>query len=386
MARRLRFTSQGGSDDRRVTWLELFFDLVYVAAFGEIALRLEKVDAEHVLSFSAFFAAAWFSWLANTLFAARYGNSTRIYALATLVQMLALGAVAAAASGALQEYAPMLALAYAVGRGALAVLYFAARGEGAPLARRLAGVQALTALLWLASAFAADTPRLVLWGLALLADLMGPLLTLRRQGAALPHEAHLPERLGQLYIVVLGVVVTELVKGAAQQPFSWLAQLPPALGLVAVIALWQAYFESTSSTPVRAAEQQGRPGALEGWLVLHLPLMGALTALGAGLGHTAAERAENDLVGVTLGLAFLALAALRAIAVSYFGRRGDPMTLYLALAGLLGGALAVWMYPSRLWLSLLVAALCLGAPLVAALSPRAQRVNDQLQEESAGEE
>ncbi len=386
MTRRLRFTSQGGSDDRRVTWLELFFDLVYVAAFGEIALRLEKVDAAHAVTFAVFFAAAWFSWLANTLFAARYGNDSRAYSAATLVQMLALGAVAAAASGELREYAPMLALAYAVGRGALAALHLSARGEGARLARRLAGVQAVTSLLWLISVFVDGTPRAVLWGAALLIDLSGPLFTLRRQGRTLPHEAHLPERLGQLYIVVLGVVVTEIVKGAAEQPFSWLAQLPPALGLIAVIALWQAYFESTSSTPVRAAEQQGRSGALEAWLYLHLPLMGALTALGAGLGHTAAERAENGLVGVTLGVAFLALAALRLIAESYFGRRGDPLTVYLAAAGLLGGALAVWMHPSRLYLTLLVAVVCLGATLVAALSPRAQRVNDQLQEESASEE
>jgi low temperature requirement protein LtrA len=37
---RLRTAGRGIQDDRRATWLELFFDLVFVAAVGQLANSL----------------------------------------------------------------------------------------------------------------------------------------------------------------------------------------------------------------------------------------------------------------------------------------------------------------------------------------------------------
>jgi low temperature requirement protein LtrA len=51
------------------TWLELFFDLVYVAILVELGNRLShSLTLTGVLEFGAMFALIWWSWLALVLY------------------------------------------------------------------------------------------------------------------------------------------------------------------------------------------------------------------------------------------------------------------------------------------------------------------------------
>jgi len=111
------------ASEQPVSWLELFFDLVFVTAFDRLAQRLlAHPDLPTFGVFALMFTALWWAWLGNTSFAARYGNSCRTYRWGTLAQMLPLAALAISVRGDLNDVGAFFALAYAAGRAILVVM------------------------------------------------------------------------------------------------------------------------------------------------------------------------------------------------------------------------------------------------------------------------
>jgi len=57
---------------RRATWMELFYDLVFVVAVAQLGSRL---SGDHsltgVLKFVALFIPVWWAWVGHTVYAAR---------------------------------------------------------------------------------------------------------------------------------------------------------------------------------------------------------------------------------------------------------------------------------------------------------------------------
>ena len=67
---------------RHATWLELFFDLVFVAVIGVIAHDLahthdKHISIEQLVRFPLVFIPVWWIWITHTLFSNRFDNDTR---------------------------------------------------------------------------------------------------------------------------------------------------------------------------------------------------------------------------------------------------------------------------------------------------------------------
>ena len=311
--------------EQPVSWLELFFDLVFVTAFDRLAQRLlAHPDLATFGVFALMFVALWWAWLGNTSFAARYGNSCRAYRWGTLAQMLPLAALAISVRGDLSDVGAFFALAYAAGRAILVVmLVINGRKDGGLSAgdRQVVLGFTLGALLWAASAWLGGAAQLLLWGLALALDICCTLIVDRRSERDLPHQGHFPERVGLLFIVFLGAVVTELIRGAAEQRLMVADQLPTVLALVSIAALWRLYFDEAHTLPALLAGLTGRAGTLLAWAYAHLPLSMALSVLSVGLGLGIAEegkeadREERLLVGLSLAVIFSLLALMRFLSL-----------------------------------------------------------------------
>lgn len=81
---------------RRVTWLELFFDLIFVAAVAQVDAPLSTdYSLAGVFRFVAFFLLIWWAWTGHTLYSTRFDTDDLIQRLFTLVQMFAVAAMAA---------------------------------------------------------------------------------------------------------------------------------------------------------------------------------------------------------------------------------------------------------------------------------------------------
>jgi len=151
---RLRSTGDG---NRRVTWLELFFDLIFVAAVAQVAAPLhDAYTLAGLVRFTPLFALIWWAWTGHSVFSTRFDTDDVVQRALTLVQMFAVAAMAANAKDALDSRASAgFAAAYAAVRFVLVAQYFRARHvPGArPLTMRYLLGHGTAAVLWLASAF-----------------------------------------------------------------------------------------------------------------------------------------------------------------------------------------------------------------------------------------
>ena len=60
---RLR-TVENLTEERHASWLELFFDLVFVVAVAQVAHNLsEDLTAQGLLRYGALFALVWWAWV-----------------------------------------------------------------------------------------------------------------------------------------------------------------------------------------------------------------------------------------------------------------------------------------------------------------------------------
>jgi low temperature requirement protein LtrA len=61
------------NENRRATWLELFYDLVFVVIIFQLARNLEEdFSLNGFLGFLAFFVLVWWSWTGAVFYATRF--------------------------------------------------------------------------------------------------------------------------------------------------------------------------------------------------------------------------------------------------------------------------------------------------------------------------
>src|SRR5262249_35715853 len=132
---RIRSTEHSG---RKVTWLELFFDLIFVAALAHGAgpPRHDYSFAE-LARFTPLFVLIWWAWIGHTFFSTRFDTDDGIQRGLTFLQLFAVAAMAANAKDALDSRSSAgFAAAYAVVRLVLVAQNAPARPVAEP--RRLA--------------------------------------------------------------------------------------------------------------------------------------------------------------------------------------------------------------------------------------------------------
>ncbi len=331
--------------DRHATWLELFFDLIFVVAIAEVgAVLLRDVTWTGVIRFALLFVSVWWAWVDSTFYADRFDTDDLGHRLITLLQMLAVAALAASVHGAFGSTGAGLSLAYVAMRGILILRYWRAWRHvdiARPLMTRLIVGTSSGAAFWLVAAFVGSSLRPWLWLTGVLVTaLVTQMSSTNRLYADVPLSAsHLPERFGLLTIIVLGEAVTAVVAGLAEQDWQTSPALTAAFGVITTFAIWWVYFENTNKTMLGQIERVvvGAP-----WLYSHLVLLMSLTAFGVAVelavvthvGHASGTAERMLLVGSII----MALAALTAIAIVPGSRRHMALragTLLAAMAAVL---------------------------------------------------
>jgi low temperature requirement protein LtrA len=354
-----RRVRMGGRDPhephRSATPLELFFDLVFVIAFGAAANELAHALAEgHVASGLAgygyaTFAIAW-AWINFSWFASAFDTDDWVFRLTTMVQMvgvliLALGMPALFASideGQAVDNAVMVG-GYVVMRVALLFQWLrAARQDPArrPACLTYAGAIAIAQVGWVALLLAQTSLGVtLLWSAVLvLVELAGPVLAETRRGGTPWHPHHVAERHGLLVIITLGEAVlgTTVALSAIVGPEGpgWSADVV-VLGLAGTalaFGMWWIYFMVPSGELLHRFRSRSF-----GWGYGHIVIFGAAAAVGAGL-HAAAYYVERhtvlDVPGTVLTVAVPVAVYVVAIYLLYsqLTRSFDPFHLLL-LAG-----------------------------------------------------
>ncbi|HZA81145.1 MAG TPA: low temperature requirement protein A [Actinomycetes bacterium] len=285
---RLR-TLEADEGERHATWLELFFDLVFVISIAEVVHTLEDYRSlADFLGTAGLFVAVWWAWVGYTVYADRFDTDDILHRVLVLAGMLAVIAMALSVHDALHGGSTQFALTFVAVRGIVLLLNARARRHAAaarPLLNLFLVAFSVGASLWLVSLLLPEPWRYVLWGVALVVELSAPWLGRRQIVKAPVHASHLVERFGLFTLIVLGESVISVAQGAANVNWTAGTLTAAVAGFVAVASLWWLYFDRIDDGGVRSV--------LRGlvWNYAHLPLLAGLVSVAVGTEYAVRETA-----------------------------------------------------------------------------------------------
>ncbi len=307
---------------REVSFLELFYDLVYVVLIAQVSHHLAThVGWRGVWEFVVVFGLIWLAWFNGTAWHelhSREDGQSRNY---IFTQMMLLAVLAVFAEGAAGEDGAAFAVTYAILFSLYTWQWYLVHRIDDPAYRPvttsyLAGMVTMVVVV-LGSAFVDDDARLWIWAILLVLWIGGSLVQMFRSGIIGLEEgmsASFVERFGLFTIIVLGEVVVGVVGGMAEA--EEVDVLTIATGVIALtigFGLWWNYFDSLG----RRVPQTGSR-SFATWLFAHFPLQMAIAGGGAAMvslvehagdGRTPAATAWLLVGSVTVALAGIALAA-----------------------------------------------------------------------------
>jgi low temperature requirement protein LtrA len=227
--------------EKRVSWAELFFDLVFVFAVTEVSSLLEQ-DRSWAGALRALivFVPIYWSWVGITIQANMRDidgplQRMTVFGVALCGLFMALAVPQAYGSRAL-----LLACSYLAARWLLGiVLYRRSYGDVNPVTVSMA----VTGPLLVVGALVHGSARESVWAAAALIDLSTPAVLARRLRTMHFDAPHLAERFGSFVLIALGESVVAI--GASAQSGG---SLPVGVGFAVAIAfvvscgLWWVYF------------------------------------------------------------------------------------------------------------------------------------------------
>jgi low temperature requirement protein LtrA len=275
-------------DDQKVTFVELFFDLVFVFCVTQVARLLHgHLDLQSAGSAILVFWLVWWSWTQYT-WALNAANTDHpriqiVTLLATALAFLMGVSILGTFSGGAVWFAVPYVLVRIVG---LLLYYWVAWAD--PLQRRAVRVFGTFSVVGLSAVMAGailDGNALYwFWGAAILADLMAAGIGGQLDGWNL-HPDHFAERHGLIVIIALGEALIVAAASLADG-----SRTPAAIG-TAVIAvtvtcgLWWSYFrEARPNFEHALAERTGSARsciARDLFSIIHFPMLCGVVAMAA---------------------------------------------------------------------------------------------------------
>ena len=270
--------------ERRVEFLELFFDLVFVVLVAQLAHRLAGDVSWSGFGWFAFlFLAVWASWVNGTYYIDAHGTNDISIRVLTFAQMLTVATMAVFIGDVPGSGAVGFALAYAANSALLTVMWFRT-GYHDPGHRQNAypytAAYGIGTGIFIVSAFVAVPTIYWLWGVALIIQAAAAIPSIRNWRLDVDGTIATPsliERLGLFVIIVLGEVVASAIRGMAGQGVVDVEVIVVGLlGILVAVGLWWLYFDFVSRRPPR-------PELQFGWIYMHFPLLLGIAAVGAGV-------------------------------------------------------------------------------------------------------
>jgi low temperature requirement protein LtrA len=334
----IRFVRRGDGE-RRATYFELFFDLVYVFAITQLSHHLLADLTWRGAAETAFLlVAVYWAWNYTTWMANWFDPEVPAVRLALVFVMLASLLMAVAIPEGFGDHALLFAASYCMlqlGRNGF-VVAVTPPGRFNRNFKQILAWSVLSAPLWIGGALADDGGRWAMWSTALGIDLAAPLVRywLPRWGPTPMTEweidaGHFAERFQLFVIIVLGESI--VLTGATASDVGLTLSVVAALGFafLSSVAMWWLYFGQVATSALRRMAADEAPGQVgrDAYTYLHLPILAGilLAAVGDEL-VIAHPRAELGSAGALVVLGGPALYLLGLVAFGVRVGRRQPWT------------------------------------------------------------
>lgn len=258
----------------RVTYEELFFDLVYVFAVTQLShLLFHELDLTGAARTLVLWFAVWLGWQYSIWFTNWYDPTKPLVRGFIFLTMVPALLIAAAIPRAFEDRGLLFAVAYSVMQAGRALFAVAALPRGDPLLpnyRRILSWMLFSGIFWVAGGLSDPDLRLLLWGFAAIAEYASPMIGFwtpwlgRSETSEWSIEGgHLAERFQLFVIVALGetLLATGAELAEAEQ-WGWPILMAMAAAFLGTLALWWLYFATSSRDATIALTRSTDPGRM----------------------------------------------------------------------------------------------------------------------------
>ena len=332
---------------RRVTQVELFFDLVFVFAVTQLShLLLNHLTLSGGLHTLLLLLAVWWAWVYTAWITNWFDPNHLGIRLMLIGVMLTSMIMAAALPEAFGARGLTFAVAYAtmqIGRSLVVVIALKTDSGLRRNFQRILAWSTMAGLLWLIGGIDGGSFRDAIWILAVLVDYAAPATGFVTPGMGRSLTAdwdidgsHLAERCQNFVIIAFGESI--LVTGASfgGLSFSWGALTAFVVAFLGSVALWWIYFDRAAEDSSKVIAESADPGRLgrTAYTYLHLPMVAGIVICAVGDELTIAHpEAPVSLANacVVLGGPALFLAGHTLFKRVVFGNFSAPRLVAIAL-------------------------------------------------------
>ncbi|CAO3681348.1 unnamed protein product [Umbelopsis ramanniana] len=269
-------------DEKAASWLELFYDLFYIASLSEFTHTHIIKDWASLGVYASWFVIMWWAWTASSLYTTRFDTDDVMHHIWKLIEMCAVIGMAGTSDHFLNS--PGFVYGYMALKGVLVIEYgivfsvalLANSKSRVPLLCYVVA-NVISIILWGVSLlFINSSSHFALWYVGLFVELMVNLIV--RDNKRLSWAAsHLAERFGLLTLIVLGENLMGFVKLVAEAGTTVHVVIPNFMAVVIIFGFFFNYFEDFSKEVLL----HNRNNQL--WVYLHFPLHLCQVAFGIAL-------------------------------------------------------------------------------------------------------
>jgi len=274
----------------RVTYVELFFDLVFVFAVTQIShTLLAHFTLLGALQVTVLFLAVWWVWV-FTSWITNWLNPEKTPVRLLLFAMMLGGLVLSTSIPAAFEARGLwFAIAYAAMQVGKTIFLWLSTPPSRPRTRmnaiRIAAWLSVSAIFWIAGGVMEGQSRLVLWAIALIIEYISPAMRfwIPRYGASSVADwtiegGHMAERCALFIIIALGESI--VVTGATFAELTWTTEnvLAFVSAFVGSLAMWWIYFHTGAEAGSEQLSKSSEPGRLArlAYTYLHMPIVAGI--------------------------------------------------------------------------------------------------------------
>jgi low temperature requirement protein LtrA len=274
----------------RVTYVELFFDLVFVFAVTQIShTLLAHFTQLGVLQVTLLFLAVWWVWVFTSWVTNWLDPEKTPVRLLLFAMMLGGLVLSTSIPAAFEARGLWFAIAYAAMQVGKTVFLWWSTPPSRPRARmnaiRIAVWLSLSAIFWIAGGVMEGQSRLVLWAIALIIEYISPAVRfwIPRYGASsvtdwMIEGGHMAERCALFIIIALGESI--VVTGATFAELTWTTEnvLAFVAAFVGSLAMWWIYFHIGAEAGSEQLSKSSEPGRLArlAYTYLHMPIVAGI--------------------------------------------------------------------------------------------------------------
>ncbi|HUZ59866.1 MAG TPA: low temperature requirement protein A [Hanamia sp.] len=310
--------------ERKISWLELFYDLVYVIVISRTTSHLLTYPgADGILDYLLFFFMIFWGWINGSMYHDLHGSQGIRTRLMTLWQMLAVAALAVTMSTPTSLFIPKIIFALIFLQGYITYLWWSVGiyDKNHRILNRPYTLCYLAALfLIIATLFVQQPYKRILFCGVLALNYLPPFVVsplFAKRDLNLKLSSSMVERLGLFTIIVFGEAILGVINGTGEvailSSHVWTCF---ALGILIMFELWWVFFALIADREIKSGFLKGQVMSL-----LYIPAMATLGIVGASFSELIMKLDNVGEDHLFLKLLFgisLSLFLLSTLAISLF--------------------------------------------------------------------